>query len=359
VSVGVGVHIPPTRAAPAFVLGRAVNVESWFRWNDEVSTWEHFLADADIQRLADLGFGTVRLAVFPQYFMRRHGGVRAGLWGYVDRAVDRFNRAGLSVVVDLHTEQEVRSRFTTSAAYRGHYVRFVGGIAALVARHDPRMVALSPMQEPDDPRGRWNQWQRLLHGAARSAAPATTLVATGDDYGSIDGLLHDTDYIDDPNLIWDVHVYDPFTFTHQGVPFMGYPYRAFRKVPFPSTPGNVGPSIRKSEAAAPSRWDDRVRADLRQYGSERWRRSVFEQRMRQLVRWSGEHGGAAVWIGEFGVGSDAPRAAAYHWWRVVRSEAEQAGIGWSAWFWWDYAHLYGDDGYDPGLARALGLESTP
>jgi endoglucanase len=344
----------PAPAGPTFGLGRSVNIESWFRWNDDISTWDQFMSDAAIQRLADLGFGTVRLAVSPRYLMKHHGGVRMARWGYVDRAVARFNRAGLTVVVDLHTEDPLRTRYAEQAGFRSRYTAFVGSIAALVGRHDPCTVALSPLQEPYDPRGRWSGWQRVLHAAARSAAPATTLVATGDDYGSIRGLL-DTDYIDDPNLIWDVHLYDPFTFTHQGVPFMGYPFRAFRRVPFPSTPRNVRPSIRESEAVAPDQWKERVRADLRRYGSERWRRKTFEHSLHRLVRWSGQHDGATVWIGEFGAGTDAPRGAAYHWWRVARSEAERAGVRWSAWFWWDYAHVYGGGDYDRGLARALGL----
>src|SRR4051794_7386104 len=345
---------PAARTAPTFLLGRSVNIETWVRWNHDISSWDDYMSDSAIAQLAVLGFGTVRLAVFPQYMMRHSGHVRMGHWAYVAHAVDRFNQAGLGVVVDLHTEALVRTRFIKHARYRARYIGFVGRVAALIAHWDPQMVALSPMQEPNDPQGRWSAWQRMLHDSARAGAPATTLVATGDDYGSVRGLL-ETGYIDDPNLIWDVHLYDPFTFTHQGAPFMGYPYRAFRRVPFPSTPHNVGPSIRKSQAAAPERWDARVRAELRQYGGERWRRRTIDHRVRQMVDWSDQHGGATDWIGEFGADSQAPPPAAYRWWRVTRSAAEGAGIHWSAWFWWDYANLHGGGQYDPELAQALGL----
>src|SRR4051794_16585037 len=56
-------------SAPTFELYRSVNIETWFRLNQDISTWGGYLSDAAMGQLAALGFGTVRLAVSPQYFM--------------------------------------------------------------------------------------------------------------------------------------------------------------------------------------------------------------------------------------------------------------------------------------------------
>lgn len=346
----------PAASGPAFVLRRAVNIETWFRWNTDVAGWDDYMSDGDIGRLRRQGFGSVRLSLFPQYFLAGDGSVRMGRWGHVDLAIDRLRAAGLTVVVDLHSEGQVWGPFHTDADYRARYIDFVGNVAALVADRDPRGVALSLFNEPHGVGDQWNTWQRQLYDAARAAAPDTTLVLTSAGWGSVSALLNGTTVIDDPNLIWDVHIYDPFAFTHAGAPFVGYPERAFRRVPYPSTPTNVVPAIRASCAVAPAQWHRRIRRELQWYGEQRWRRARYARLLDRLADWSADHQGATLWIGEFGVNNRVRRRPAYRWWRHVRSEAEERGIAWATWFWWDWANRYGQGPLgDQRLAAALGL----
>jgi endoglucanase len=340
--------------APTLHLGPAVNIEGWFRWNKDTSTWDDYMTVADVQELVDLGFESVRLALFPQYFMEDDGSVDLGRWEFVDAAVDRLTAAGLSVVVDLHSEVQVMRPFLKDSRYRAHYATFVGQVAALVSPRDPAVVGLSLFNEPHDTGSHWNRWQRRLYDAARAGAPATTLVLTGDDWGSAKGLIKHTTYIEDPNLVWDVHIYDPFAFTHQGASWVGGVEQWLRKVPYPSTPKNVRSAVTKSLKAAPDALDDQVRDELSWYGHQRWNAKRVARVMKKLARWSTAHQDARVWIGEFGVINSAPRPSAYRWWSDMRTAADAAGISWSTWFWWDWAQKYGGaSGYDAGLARAL------
>jgi hypothetical protein len=54
-----------------------------------------------------------------------------------------------------------------------------------------------------------------------------------------------------------------------------------------------------------------------------------------------------------GVGEPTPPA------REAPTLALGRSVNVESWFRWDYASLYGDGRYDPGLARALGLDLLP
>lgn len=333
----------------------ALNIELWFRYHTDPSTWDDYLSDRDIALLVEQGFGSVRLCLFPEYFLGRDGALRTGRWAHVDRALDRLIAAGLTVVVDLHSETKAWGAFSTDPDYRVRYTQMAAEIAVRLSARDPSTVALSLMNEPHDDHGRWDGWQQALHGAVRAAAPGLTLVLTGAQWGSLGGLRHAA-YIADPNVIWDVHLYEPFQLTHAGAPWVDYPERAFRNVPFPSSPRRVRQAIRTSVAAAPPEWKRQVRRELAWYGHQRWNGAKVDAMVAEVQAWSAGHDNAAVWIGEFGVNNTSRREPAYRWWRALRMGAESRSIPWATWFWWDWKDRYGAHGRgDPGLADALGL----
>src|SRR5688572_28103710 len=151
-----------------------------------------------------MGVTTVRLAVDPRYLHLAH----------LDAALERFLVRGLAVVLDYHDEsREIESG---SAAVET-LERAWAALASHFACTPPDRVLLEIFNEPvfDRGPGAWFPIRRRLAAAIRRAAPLHTIVAGGTNWSSLDGLLN-SDPLDDPNVVYTFHFYEPFEFTHQG-----------------------------------------------------------------------------------------------------------------------------------------------
>ena len=264
-------------------LARGVNVARWFRYpaEDSDAHFRHFLSDADLDLLAAMGATTVRLAVDPRYLRPNH----------LDAALTRFLSRNLTVVLDYHDE----SRDIESAHGAAALEQTWSTLAAHLSRTPPDKVLLEIFNEPvfDRDPAAWFPIRRRLASAIRAAAPHHTIVAGGPNWSSLDGLLK-SEPLDDANVLYTFHFYEPFEFTHQGAPWVEGPVRRMKGVRY---------------AAA-----DHVR-----------------RRIALAAEW-GARFGVPVWAGEFGAYPPAaPRQDRLRWLHDVRTSLEDHGIGWAVW----------------------------
>ena len=278
--------VPPELLAK---LARGVNVSRWFRYpaRDSEAHYRGFLADADLDLIVAMGATAVRLAVDPRYLHLP----------WLDEAVGRMTRRGLVVVLDYHDEsRDIESGPSAVAALGRAWSALAAHFAATTS---PGQLLLEIFNEPvfDQSPAAWFPVRRQLAGAIRSAAPLHTIVAGGPNWSSLDGLLN-SEPLDDPNVLYTFHFYEPFEFTHQGAPWVQGPVRHLSHVRYPET--------------------------------SRSRRDVAK-RIRSAARW-GARRGVPVWAGEFGAyPAVAPAADRLRWLRDVRAALEDCGIGWAVW----------------------------
>ena len=137
----------------------------------------------------------------------------------LDVAVERFHRAGLLVVVDLHNEDR---RDELDPQWQEAFVRFWGLLAGRLSRFDPELTVLEIVNEPvvDRREEEWNKLNARLAAAIRAGAPRHTIITSGPNWGGIDGLKK-LKLLADRNVIYSFHCYDPFAFTHQGATWAG------------------------------------------------------------------------------------------------------------------------------------------
>ena len=269
-------------------LTRGVNLSRWFRYPAEHSDshYRGFITDADLDLIVSMGVTAVRLAVDPRYLHL----------GHLDAALERFLVRGLAVVLDYHDEsREIESGPAAEAALE----RTWAALAAHLARTPPDQVLLEIFNEPVFDRGpaAWFPIRRRLAAAIRSAAPLHTIVAGGTNWSSLDGLLN-SEPLDDPNVVYTFHFYEPFEFTHQGAPWVPGPVRKMAGVRYPASP----------------------------------RQAVHvERRIAAAAAWAARHR-VPVWAGEFGAYPPAaPRTDRLRWLYDVRTALERHGIGWCVW----------------------------
>jgi endoglucanase len=169
----------------------------------------------------------------------------------------------------------------------------------------------------------WSPVQLKLITAIRSVAADHFIIAGGEGWNSIDGLLLLKPYKEN-NIIYNFHFYDPFIFTHQGATWAGSAMTKMRDIPYPSSPEVVQPIVDTAS-------DQEVKDMVAWYGGERWDKERLKSVMKRAYDWSVENN-AAIICNEFGsYMTFAPRQSRLNFLSDVRSVFEELNIGWAMW----------------------------
>lgn len=338
-------------------LARGINASHWYA-QSVVGHYrpehvDHWMGEPDAKLIRSLGFTYVRLPVEPEVLWNDADPARpdAGRLAQIDAAVRLFLDAGLAVMVDPHPKDEFKDRLKTDPAHLAHFEKFLEAFAAHLSKTDPERVFLEVMNEPVYKDGaRWAEVQRGLLAALRRGAPRHTLVATGDMWGSIKGLMELTPYAD-RNVVYSFHTYDPFNFTHQGASWLPEPMKSLRRVPYPI-------SLEIAEMAVPFQPTEETQGAVWQLGHERWNALKLKATIAPAAEWGRRHGVAVVCT-EFGAYHKTLPEHRFNYLRDMRSALESNGIPWAV---WDYAGGFGvatgkpgERKPDPMVVEALGL----
>jgi endoglucanase len=304
------------------------------------------MGDRAMQALREAGFGFVRLATDPA--LVDIPAVRDAL---VD-VVRRLNRAGLAVVVSIHPHDwHLESSASDRERLRVVWTRLSAALRPLNADAVFPEILNEPVF-PGDPAA-WHRLQRLLLGTVRAGLPASTVILTGHDWGSIAGLEALTPE-PDPNVVYSFHLYDPAELTSLAAYRPSLDRAALARLPFPVR------DVAACEAVAASALDPGTRDLMRYYCSLHWDEARVTARIRIAAEWGRRHD-AVVLAGEFGASSALNPAARLAWLRVVREACAADGIGWALWGYDDQMGLgvSRPPGVSPNLPpavlRALGL----
>ena len=344
----------PTPAPPPFLFRRGVNIDEWFLR----SYFDEQLDERDFDLMRQLGFSFVRLPLEPGFFSAEAGlsqDIRL-----VEPVVDRLASRGLATLLDAHPDDlSLKPRLMAgepSAVAR--YERFIEGLAARFATRGARSVAIELMNEPHDAVGGWDALQRRFLAAARRGGPDLTVVLTGDDWGSISGLLR-LSPVPDPNVAYTFHFYEPYEFTHQGATWAKPVWRHLSGVPYPGSPERVDRALRRADELTDPSLRREVRAELEAYRLGFWDAARIGREVARAGDWA-RAAGRLVFCGELGVyrrGADP--ADRDQWLRDVRLALEGQGIGWAL---WEYHRGFGlvdrspsGPRLVPSMATALGL----
>ena len=299
------------------VLRRGIAITGWFRHpaSRDPAVLRGWLSDMAMADLKRAGFTFVRLAFDP-----------AVLDGEESRLVfleqvARLRRQGLGVVVSPHP---VGWSIDTNPADRSRFVAFWRGFAPLLRDTPPGMVFPEVLNEPvfAGKPAAWWALQRELHGILRAALPAHTLVLTGHDWSSVEGLLA-LPPLEDGNVLYGFHYYDPAELTALAAYRSGLDRAAFARLPFP-----VGdPAACRARAAS---GDAATGGLVGFYCDQGWDAARVRARFQQAATWARAQG-AALLLGEFGASAALNPVARLAWMRLVADTSAAQGIGWTLW----------------------------
>lgn len=336
-------------------LRRGINASEWFAQSRDYSVQRlsTYTTLDDIALIHKLGFDHVRLSIDPAIFDCRAAWQACDTVKMLDSVVAKAVSENLAIIIDLHPNSEYKHQLSTDNFAAERFRLLWGSIADHFASLNPDLLMFEILNEPEtrDPY-RWSGIEERALQEIRLHAPKHTVIVTGMQYSDIGDLIM-LPQINDDNLIYNFHYYEPHIFTHQGASW-GVPFWInLRDVPYPLTPESVGKAVAEQRDAVP-KWE------LTEAGYGYWNRDRIAGEMRFAGDWAKAHH-LPLTCNEFGVyrNHSDPDARA-RWIEDVRTSLEQNNIGWTM---WDYRGGFGVVTHEPGntipdnrILHALGLQ---
>jgi endoglucanase len=310
-------------------LTHGVNLSGWFGgWGDYSP--EHtstYITVADFQLMKEMGIRYVRFPLDPTLLSQ--GGLmnpnKDQIWARIDNALDMAMNTGMAVDFVVFPRDDYKQRLATQSG-ADQFIMLWQILAKHFVGRDPNRFFFELMNESEeqDPY-RWVGLESATVKAIRDIDQQHTIIASGAHYDSLGDLLT-TETMDDPNIIYNFHFYEPYPFTHQGATWGSIEWNYFRDIPYPATSGQIAERIKNIPG-------DSARYQLYLYGAEGWNATSILQRIAFAAAWGNERH-VPVICNEFGAFRDtAPRDSRARYLHDVRSALEQNNIGWGMWDW--------------------------
>lgn len=336
-----------TSIAPAQPdLTKGVNISHWF-WLPKVNTsvaMKAYFTAKDADQLRDLGITHARVPVEPEFLWDvEHHRLYKDRLAIFKEALDLLVSRRIAVIIDLHANKTVWAA-PKHPAFTDEMRRLWGELATSFASTDPDFYAFEILNEPHDLTDSpelWPREQESLYKVIRAAAPNHTIIATGDEWGSIKGLerLHPSrDMLEDARVMFSFHFYEPHTFTHQGATWGAPNWKYLKKIPYPSTPERIEESLKLND-------DPKAKDEIRWYAKQDWNQAKLVSEISKATAWAKEHH-VRIYCGEFGaygLTTDPKDRAA--WTHDVATALSSSHIGFAL---WDYAGGFALASGDPG-----------
>lgn len=395
-AVALALFLPGAALAEPVSLKRGVNLGLWLDWLsigemladpstlDPYPDWQRDITPRMLEVLAEQGFDFVRMPTDPGPMLAYGPGADqdrliAGIHTATKTALD----AGLKVVVDLHPLNRGDETGGIEDILEGlwpDYVTMVARLAGDLATLPQDRVVLELLNEPTfdceavyaGAPPRWPAMQAELVAAIRATAPDLTLVLTGACWGQANALASlDPRMIDDGNVLWTFHSYQPFLFSHQGATWSSAPEKYVWDLPYPPSAvtdelaAELAAAAKERMAAAEGQADaeliDTAIAEYRAYPD-----SIVTTEIERAAAWADEHGipRDRLFLGEFGAlhtidGRTLPRDWYLAYVTDKRAAAEAAGMSWAVLGYIGGMGIADEDvpdrRLDPDTCRALGL----
>ena len=342
------VHSVPPNVIEA--LSRGFNLDGWFNETEP--------APPSIELLRELrkaGMSHIRLPVPAERVMPRFASKaeRDERLHEIDHALSELIFLGYYVSLDLHPgNQFSRLHQQDPEASLQEMKETWTGLAQIMRLHPADRIFAELLNEPDLDADRWQREAEELAGFVRRLLPRTTIIVGPVNWQRADSLPS-LRPLNDLNVVYAIHMYDPMAFTHQGHWLAEEPLSSIRGLPYPIRADD--PRVQKlrqqlveeQKTQALAALDQAIISSADADGVAKW--------LEPAAAWQRRFSRPII-INEFGVlKSQAPRESRLRWLSAVVTYANQHCWGWAH---WELAQGFGliDDRTgraDAGVMRAL------
>jgi Cellulase (glycosyl hydrolase family 5) len=388
---------PPSGAAflSAHDRLRGINIQQPFaHWQKGIpwhptKGWNVWLPAGRLAAIASAEFDFLRICVDPAPLLavETTGELDAAI-ETVTRAIDSALQMRLKVIFDIHVSAD-HPRWNIHSVTDGpsgsNFLRLVKletRIAEVVStRYSPDSVALELFNEPPPSsefiaKVPWLEQLTVLYESVRRTAPKHTLLLSGTDFSSIDGLNSIDPSGFDSNTVWVFHFYEPTIFCFQGLNMSFFRY--IHRLHFPPRSHERADVLERANtlvhmdndlsmvARVAKAWE--LNTNIQKYFDLPQNQDYLSRRFDAVAEWADRNGVARnrVICGEFGsfgdfagrIGAELSDRAA--WLGAVRRGVEGLGFNWCVHDLDESFRITDDDGtFLPEILNALGLHVPP
>ena len=301
----------PLQAKAMKYLNKGINFTNWLENAD--GKFKKFVFDeTDIKLLADNGIKSLRLPIdLDLYATNRDAFVKDTtgtvelafdddtLFMVLDSFVEWTGKHDMSLVIDYH---EYDNSYNATSAKDNKYIQMMAEtwkhVAAHYAENTREDLFFELLNEPDMSAGKvtaaqWTTAAQAMIDSIRSVDKKHTILFGDAQWYSINLLTKRTPFTDD-NIIYVIHTYEPFAFTHQGGSWTDY--ATIKGIPFPYDPAKW--STVSGDFGVTKSTQSYVKTNIKNYYKTGSKEAILEQILK-AKKWAATNN-VPVIINEFG-----------------------------------------------------------
>lgn len=308
-------------------FSRGVNLTGWFASNSAQSIPFTKFTKNDLVNIKSMGCDVIRQPIIlhnmtngaPDYE------IDPLVFKYLDQVINWTEELQINLILDNHSVDVAQSK-TVEDPLLKIWIQM-----ARHFKHRSTSIFYEILHEPNTMLpSDWEAIQAKVVDSIRAYDTKHTIIVTGAAWGGISGLKL-LKKLEDPNLIYSFHFYDPFLFTHQGASWANPPMVDLANVPFPYDETRMP----DCPASLKGTW---VEASLDSFYKTEGTVAKLKSTIDEAVDYATTNG-VKIFCGELGVYNqtsiDYDRVK---WYRVVTDYLKEKSIPFTT---WDYQREFG------------------
>lgn len=309
---------------------RGINLGGWLSQCDhEQATYETYIQEDDIKRIASWGLDHVRLPIDYELIEDENGVFCEEGFHYIDKCIEWCKRQGLNLIIDLHKtigysfdEQTAAESFFENNELQQRFLNLWEKLAKCYG-HLSKFVAFELLNEIVDMKAaqKWNRLIALAIKKIRDYSPDIKIIVGGVFFNGVTAIKFLEPPLDD-NIIYNFHCHEPLIFTHQA---------AYWVDGMPSDYQMIYPSPLKVMKQETEKMLDDYKQQvydvscLSEMGQDFFDKIFFEADAMSQLR------NVPLYCGEYGVIDKAPLDSTLKWFKDIHAVFEKKHIGRAVW----------------------------
>ncbi|NLO10197.1 MAG: glycoside hydrolase family 5 protein [Clostridiales bacterium] len=305
-----------------------VNLGGWISQYREARKehFDSFITEADIAQIASWGMDHVRLPI--DYMVLEDDDkpfdYKEEGFSYIDSCVKWCEKYNLNIIMDLHRAPGYafhslsENKLFESEHMQERYIKLWQEFTKRYLGYGSNLVfeLLNEIVEPNS--DRWNQLSKKAVAGIREIDRDRIIIIGGNHYNSVN-TLNELDKIEDDNLVYTFHFYEPHIFTHQKAGWEPLLKNLEFKIPYPSGEDIYEKATSRAE-------------DLRQRYSfaKNMDKEYLRRYLQPAINFSKERN-CILYCGEYGVIEHAPIESSLRWHKDLSELLIEYGIGRAVW----------------------------
>ncbi|OWV25030.1 endoglucanase [Fibrobacter sp. UWB1] len=361
----------PLQAKAMKYLNKGINFTNWLE-NADGKFKEFVFDETDIKLLADNGIKSLRLPIdLDLYATNRDAFVKdttgtvaldfddSTLFTVLDSFVEWTGNHNMSFVIDYH---EYDNSYNATSAKDNKYIQMMAEtwkhVATHYAENTREDIFFELLNEPDMSAGKvtaaqWTVAAQAMIDSIRSVDKKHTILFGDAQWYSISLLAKRTPFTDD-NIVYVIHTYEPFAFTHQGGSWTDY--ATIKGIPFPYNPAKW--STVSGDFGVTKSTQSYVKSNIKNYYKTGSKEAIMEQILK-AKKWAATNN-VPVIINEFGALNLRSTAQdRLNYLTAMREICDTLQIPWTHWGYTGNFSLFEGDlkgtKLIDGIDKALGL----